>query len=249
MRILFSEELHKYHCPELPNLNFISVSTIIGKYHEKFDREAKAISSSKKTGKSKEQLLQEWDEANKVAVERGTKFHLSQEEALLKKKNVIKYDTDPSSNLKMSFDITQLKPGIYPELILYDLEHGIVGTADYVEIFPDKTFILEDYKTNKELSFSGFKVFDPSTNTRKEKKMYSPLTHLADCNGIHYSLQLSIYAYMLERAGYNLRPNGLTVHHILFDENNNPVDRVLYPINYLKKEVKSLFSHYLKSKK
>ena len=78
--------------------------------------------------------------------------------------------------------------------------------------------------------------------------MFPPIQHLGDCNGMHYMLQLSIYAYMLEKAGYKLRPQGLTIHHILFSQ-DKAFEVVEYPINYLKREVVSLLTHYKASKK
>lgn len=240
MNILFSEEEHRYWCPDFPELKFTSVSGVISALHEKFDAKKVAASYSKKTGISVEELLEKWQIENGQAIARGHKVHLQREEKTFKSKNnVHKYELD-IKGYKKGFDLDNLKPGIYPELIVHSGEHGLIGTADYVEIFEDNTFILEDYKSNKKLEFQGFPVYNSNLHKKIPKKMLSPISHLDDCNGMHYTIQLSMYAYMLEQFGYKLRPNGLLIRHILF-EGDEPVDEIPYPVNYLKKEVKDIF--------
>ena len=108
---------------------------------------------------------------------------------------------------------------------------------------------LPTHNTNEKLTFEGYPTFNPKTKKREEKKMFFPINHLGDCNGIHYTIQLSAYAYMLELTGLKLRPNGLTLHHIIFDEEDNHVDTIYYPLNYLKKEVFTLFTHFKRTNK
>lgn len=246
LTITFSEEQHKYACIELPEVNFTSVSTLINMYHEKFDSDTHAKRIAEREGVSKEEILAKWAAENLKAVTRGTKYHLQQEEKLYKNPKTKRHDTH--NGFKKAFDIYSLEPGIYPELIVYEIEHEIIGTADYVEIFSDNTFIVRDFKTNKELKLKGYMEFNSVTKTKSEKKMFAPLSHLGDCNFNHYSIQLSTYAYLLEQVGYRLRPNGLTINHILFDNEDNPVDVVDYPVPYLKKEVKALLTHFKKNK-
>jgi hypothetical protein len=245
--LLFNEEEHRYFWRDAPEKVLTSVSKVIGQYHEEFDKKAKSESSAKKKGTTPEILLEEWAEKNRKSVERGKAYHLFREEEAYKDKKKKTYKHGESNGLKEAFDITKLQQGVYPELMLYLPEFDLTGTADYVEIFDDKTFILEDYKTNEKLEFSGYMVFDTESKTRKEKKMFTPVNHLPDCKGFHYTLQLSIYAYMLEQAGYKLRPNGLTILHVLFSE-EKAFEVVKYPVNYLKKEVIALLNHFKNAK-
>ncbi len=247
MTLLFSEENHKYFFQEKPEVKLTSVSTLIGKYHEKFDTEKISAKTAKKRGVDQEELKSQWAQENKLSLVRGKSYHSSREDKLLKTgKNVIQPLEE--NGYKKAFDITKLKPGVYSEGILYHPFYGIVGTADIFEIFEDYTFKLGDYKTNKKLEFTGFPVYNPDTHARSPKKMFFPLNHLDDCNGIHYTIQLSSYAFMLEEAGYKLQEGGLYIEHILFEE-DEAVDIIHYPINYLKKEVKSLFEHYKQTNK
>lgn len=244
MTLVFNPEGHFYQWLEEPDIKLTSVSTLIGMYHEKFDSDKIAEKYSKKVGKTKEEVLEEWRATNEKSIQLGSSYHQRREDEYLSKNNVHKHSE--VGGVKQAFDITVLNPGIYPELIVYHPYYNIVGTADYVEIFPDNTFILKDWKTSKKLDFVGFPVYNPKTYRREPKKMFTPLTHLPDCNGSHYSLQLSSYSWMLEEAGYECKE--IILEHILFDEELNDIMVVEYPINYLKKEVRNLFEHYKNNK-
>ena len=67
--------------------------------------------------------------------------------------------------------------------------------------------------------------------------MLDPLQHLDDCNYIHYCLQISIYAWMLEQEGY-------VVRDLRFTHINKP-----YPVSYMKYEIENMFfpngEHYM----
>jgi hypothetical protein len=245
MTLLFSESDHRYFMPEMPEVKFTSVTKLIGMYHEEFDLEKMAERTAKKRGVTAEEIKAEWAAGNKASLDRGHLYHAHKEEKAYKRKDKPIFKAEiTQEGYKKAFDITDLKPGVYPELIVYLPEFGVLGTSDHVEIYEDFTFDVEDYKTNKKLEFTGYPVWNPKTMQREPKKMLTPLQHLDDCHGIHYSLQLSLYAYMLEEAGYTLRPNGLKIHHALFDESSNSVDLVTYPLNYLRKEVISLLKHF-----
>ncbi len=245
--LLFNEEEHKYFWKDYPEKELTSVSRLLAQYHEHFDADKMSVKVAEKRKTTPELILKEWKEENDKSIIRGKAYHAFREGEYYKDKKKSVFKHTENNGLKEAFDITRLKPGVYPELMLYLPEFDLTGTADYVEIFEDKTFILEDFKTNKELKFSGFMVFNPDSKTRSEKKMYPPISHLGDCNGTHYMLQLSIYAYILEQAGYKLRPNGLTIHHILFSE-DKAFESVPYPVNYLKKEVIALLNHFKNAK-
>ena len=73
----------------------------------------------------------------------------------------------------------------------------------------------------------------------------SPISHLEECNGNRYQLQLSLYAFFLEERGYKIEE--LTIHHVIFDEEDH-VNVIDYPVNYLRKEVISLCEHFKKTK-
>ena len=108
---------------------------------------------------------------------------------------------------------------IYSEINVYDPINLISGTID-VLLVKDDIFVIIDWKTNRnEIQFnSGYYKKDKATNeltdvwVPSKKYMYYPIDHLEDCSGVHYSLQLSLYASMVEQFGYVNK--GLILFHI-----------------------------------
>lgn len=111
---------------------------------------------------------------------------------------------------------------IYSEIGVFDPILLISGTIDILCI-KDTDFVILDWKTNRDgLKFeSGYYKKDKTTTpnqltnewVRKDEKMLPPLNHLAECNGSHYTMQLSIYARLVERI-LNIPCVGLGLCHI-----------------------------------
>lgn len=157
---------------------------------------------------------------------------------------------------------------IYSEIGVFDPELLISGTIDILCDRPTD-FVILDWKTNRGgLQFeSGYYKKDKTTIpnqltnewVRKNDKMLPPLNHLPECNGSHYSMQLSIYARLTERI-LNKPCTGLGLCHIgsPFVLNNygqpyrdvdgfhidpNGTDSVnWFRINYLKNEADAIFA-------
>lgn len=157
---------------------------------------------------------------------------------------------------------------IYSEIGVFDPELLISGTIDILCDRPTD-FVILDWKTNRSgLQFeSGYYKKDKTTIpnqltnewVRKNDKMLPPLNHLPECNGSHYSMQLSIYARLTERI-LNKPCTGLGLCHIgsPFVLNNygqpyrdvdgfhidpNGTDSVnWFRINYLKNEADAIFA-------
>lgn len=244
MTLIFQPDIHKYEIKEHPEINLISVSKLIDKVKQPFDSDLWSEKKAKERGITKEEVLEEWRVIKENALIKGSAYHEAYEKKLLKDKKT-HCSLLNEEGLKKAHDLKTLEIGVHPELILYNLNYEIVGTADIVEISPDKSFILSDHKTSKSIDFKGFMKFDPIDKRKHEVKMLSPLSKLGDCNGNHYSIQLSLYAWMLEQFGYKCKE--LILHHVIF-ENGEPCSIVNYPIPYLKKEVVNLLNWY-KSKK
>ena len=102
---------------------------------------------------------------------------------------------------------TQRGYTIYSEIGAYLMDYKISGTIDILCYKPDSFYIL-DWKTNRDgLKFeAGYYKKDKTTIPnqltnewiKKDEKMLAPLAHLDNCNGMHYTMQLSIYALMVE---------------------------------------------------
>jgi hypothetical protein len=99
--------------------------------------------------------------------------------------------------------------GVYVEFIIHNKEYLVAGQLDRLEVYPDKTFTIRDYKTDRYISFDGSYMSGKGQIVKKKNKYNFPCNHLYDCNGNKHTLQLSIYAYLLELQGYKLREGGL----------------------------------------
>lgn len=156
---------------------------------------------------------------------------------------------------------------IYSEIGAYLIDYLVSGTID-IFCYRPTDFVILDWKTNRDgLKFeAGYykkdKTIIPNQLTNEwipqpRKKMLPPVSHLADCNGMHYSLQLSMYAIMAEII-LGLPCHGLGLCHIgspwvtnkygqpLRDEEGYHVDPYgeetvnWFKINYLRNEVIAL---------
>ena len=97
---------------------------------------------------------------------------------------------------------------IYSEIAVFDPELLISGTIDILCDRPTD-FVILDWKTNRDgLKFeAGYFEKDKTTIPnqltniwhKKNEKMLPPLNHLDNCNGSHYTMQLSMYARLTER--------------------------------------------------
>ena len=96
---------------------------------------------------------------------------------------------------------------IYSEIGAFLIDYLISGTID-IFCYRPTDFVILDWKTNRDgLKFeAGYYKKDKSTIpnqltnewVKKKQFMLPPLNHLDDCNGMHYTMQLSLYALMSE---------------------------------------------------
>lgn len=96
---------------------------------------------------------------------------------------------------------------IYSEIGAFLIDYLISGTID-IFCYRPTDFVILDWKTNRDgLKFeAGYYKKDKSTIpnqltnewVKKRQFMLPPLNHLDDCNGMHYTMQLSLYALMSE---------------------------------------------------
>lgn len=117
---------------------------------------------------------------------------------------------------------TNLGYTIYSEIGAFLPEYLLSGTIDILCIRATD-FVILDWKTNRDgLKFeAGYFKKDKTTIpnqltnewVKKKQLMLPPLSHLDDCNGNHYALQLSTYAFMVSYI-LGLPCHGLGLCHI-----------------------------------
>lgn len=237
--LYFEEEGHKYTDTE--ENEYLSVTTMIGKYHAKFDDDYWARRKAKEQGKTIKQIKAEWAKIKEEACTRGTHQHNNLEDAIKdvsKFKDAIRYLEQVKSGRCITVaDIPNLIPKplnieefkeatnnkyeeiyrvfehytnlgytIYSEIGSFLIDYKVSGTIDILCYRPSD-FVILDWKTNRDgLKFeAGYYKKDKTTIpnqltnewVHKNEYMLPPLGHLEDCNGNHYSLQLSTYAFIV----------------------------------------------------
>lgn len=136
------------------------------------------------------QVIIEWDDINKTAVDKGSLFHKKKEDEVGKVEiGGNTYTVNKGINFSKN-----LACGIYHELFICDTLGVICGQVDKTIINTNKEVIIRDYKTNKKLDFTSF----------RDKRMKPPFTQFPDCNFYHYVWQLNMYATLFEDWGYKV---------------------------------------------
>lgn len=95
--------------------------------------------------------------------------------------------------------------------------------------------MIVTHNTNKKIDMHG--GFD--TKLKRTIKMKYPLNKLEDCNYYHYSLQLSTYAWMVQKLNPKYVIKNLILVHFDHDGNQH-----IYNIDYLKHEVERMLYEY-----
>ena len=98
--------------------------------------------------------------------------------------------------------------------------------------------LIVTHNTNKEIKTKG--AYNAATKGTVNMKY--PLNNLPDVNFYHYTMQLSTYAWMLQKINPNFVIKDLILNH--YDHNGN---NTLYHCDYLKKEVERMLYDYKKS--
>lgn len=238
--LYFQEDGHKYN-DTLGN-EYLSVTTLIHNYVNKFDEKYWLRKKAKEQGVSEKEIKKQWDRIKDESCKRGTAKHNGIEDAIKdvsQFKDAIKYLTmvesgrcvtvaDIPNLIPKPLDVERFKEAtgnkyeeiyrvfdfyiqrgytIYSEIALFLMDYLVSGTIDILCI-RDTDFVILDWKTNRDgLKFeSGYYKKDKTTIPNQltnewvptDKRMLPPLSHMQDCNGNHYTMQLSLYAIGVE---------------------------------------------------
>jgi CRISPR/Cas system-associated endoribonuclease Cas2 len=276
---LYNDKLHTYWVNGNENDKFVSVTTLIGQFHEKFDgafwgrykafeaiadkeafnMEKKVLLATKKWnddildryGIDKlefntkvNEILDGYETKKNVACERGTKFHLEQEQKFYTKE----IHKLPQYGLKGDFKCIpnhydlNVDKGIFPEYLIYKIsKDGVLKLAGQIDLLikdGNDIYIL-DYKSNEKIDQKSYF----NQNTKSSQMMFYPINNLPDCNYYHYVLQLSTYAWMVEQLNPNYIIKGLVLIHC------DHQDKVTtYNLDYHKDDVIRMLGYHKKQK-
>jgi 5-hydroxyisourate hydrolase-like protein (transthyretin family) len=212
---------------------------------KKFDRVLLELHSISEDDFNREQqaILDAWDAENRKSCERGTKIHADLENSFYKQGNNIdisKYQIGGKFTCIKDKTELDIENGIYPEyLISWTSTDGKLRVAGQIDLLVKKgnSIVIGDWKTNKEIKTKSFF----NNKTKASVKMKYPLNNLDDVNYWHYTLQLSTYAYMIQKLNPEFQIEDLVLVH--FDHDDN---MTVYHLPYLKDEVIKMLVYYKK---
>ena len=187
--ITLERESHKYNLATNPELEFISATTFVSQFFEKFDAEKVAkklvASSPKYMGMTVEDLLGLW----KDSATYGTLVHEQLENHILHQSELTELKAIQGMQWLNKFKMkSNFK--IYTEVIIYSEELKISGTIDLLLFDKNSdTYIIMDWKTSKKIDTKSY---------RNKMGILPETSDIPDTKFNHYALQLSLYRYLLE---------------------------------------------------
>lgn len=199
----------------------------------------------------KQEIWDGYRRAGEIGCERGALYHNTKE---LKFYEKTKHQLDEYNfsldNLKgdfacerHNFDLNREKAVLPEYLMYYSTQDGILniaGQADIVIKDGNDIYIL-DYKTNAK----GIKqkaYFDK--RKKKKQTMFYPVNNLDDHMLNHYTLQLSLYAYILQKINPMFNIKMLRLLHV-----DGAGKETIFDLEYLKEDVERMLKHYKKQLK
>ena len=212
---------------------------------KKFDKVLLELHGISENDFNREQqgILDEWDNENRKSCERGTKIHADLENSFYQKKkdiDISKFEIGGKFVCEKGRTALDLENGIYPEYLISRVsEDGKLRIAGQIDLLVKKgnKLTIGDFKTNKKIETKSFF----NQRTKQSVKMKFPLNNLDDTNYWHYCLQLSTYAWMLQKYNPEFEIEDLVMIH--FDHNDN---MTVYHLPYLKTEVIKMLNHFKK---
>lgn len=194
--IRFVDETHTYYVNGSSD-GYISTTTLVHSLFEKFDADnvIKKMRSSRRWKFSPyfrmtdDEIKKQWDNNRDFAANAGTEMHENLERFYNNEEH--ETDTKEFELFQMYLDDHSTLEPYRSEWVIYDEICKVSGSVDMVYSDPlnPGSFIIADWKRSKEIK----------TENRWATGVNKVTEHLEDCNFIHYSLQLSIYKYILEK--------------------------------------------------
>jgi CRISPR/Cas system-associated exonuclease Cas4 (RecB family) len=223
----FSEKKHEYR---VGKVRLRSVTEWVKSFFVPFDGKtiSKYVAASRRRKGEKvtaTQVRKEW----KAKADDGTLVHRDIELYIRGEKTIVDVDNERSLNGINYYDLKlrQRYPNaqFFPEVRIYSEELRLAGTIDLLIITSEGNAVIVDWKTNKEIT------------DRANNKNPHPVTGAyPDSNLLHYTLQLSVYAYILEKE-YGMSTERLCLAHLTLDECKEIV------VEYKKALVKEMIRH------
>jgi len=229
--IYYYDDTHTYLINN--EVKCVSGTTFIGRFYPPFEKEKIAYRVAKKRGQSVEEIIAEWDKKGKDASEYGTKLH-EYAESILKGLPLRRARTPLQKEnfplVKELIDqILKEYNVIGIEKIVFSSELKIAGTIDVLlEHKETGDIVIGDWKSNEKIKKTGYNQANP------------PIFYLSDSHIDKYSLQLSLYEYILKKEKYfEDRKFSRLIYHIR-------KKITTYPLKYHGDDIEKMIEYYIK---
>jgi ATP-dependent exoDNAse (exonuclease V) beta subunit len=194
---IFDPGLHKY---TYHGDVFQSVTQFIGEFHLPFDTEGKSKKKAEDTGFDQEWIKAEWKETNRYANEVGTEMHNYIENYYKRIYQEIPLNLDVVHRINKFNKIHvsklyKLEPLMF-EVKVFSKKWKKAGTIDALFMKDGKLYIL-DWKSNSKFTHDNHK-------DGRWQKLLWPFDSFYKNHHNEYSIQLSMYACILEEWGFEV---------------------------------------------
>jgi len=219
--VTYHDEPHKYY---VDGKELISVTTLIHQYQEKFDEEYWSDIKSNEYLIDNYLIKRGWNFINKKGTLKGSIIHDYAENLFQNK--IFKYPKDEIINT-FGFD------PIWDEYVITKKHVDKFYSDSYGKLIPIRTeFVVYDKESLiggmldalfYNVKYNEIQIFDWKTNKNftkscKNKHLLNELEFIEDCDLNIYSLQLSLYKYIIEK-NTNIK---LGKSYIVWFSHNNP---------------------------
>lgn len=199
----FDPKKHKY---TYNDIELESVTNFIKQFHKPFEKEYIAEKKAEEQGVPKEWIINEWNKLRDYGNYIGSETHKWIENYYNKIWTPLPDDEDIINRIN-KFNIIYGKhlyklENIKNEVKIFSLKYKLAGTIDALFLYRNNIYIF-DWKTNKR--------FDTDETILYKERLLSPFQDYYKSHLNEYSLQISLYALILEEWGINVA-GGYLVH-------------------------------------
>lgn len=233
--VRFVESTHTYYVKG-SSKGIVSTSGFVHAFFPHFDPDTalKAMRKSAKWAtnplntKTDQEIKAIWSESGKDASGKGTAMHLAIEQHLNGATDRIPPEVmkTPEWKYYMNFykDIKYSLEPYRTEWEVWDEEHKLTGSIDMIFKRKDGDFAIYDWKRSKEIKMEN-----------KWDNGLGPMSHLPNTNYWHYTLQLNVYRWFLQKH-YGLKVTELAI--VIFHPNNTNYQ--IFNLNILDDEIQDM---------
>lgn len=201
----FDPKLHRYTYEGEP---FISVTRFIQQFHKPFEQDYWSKKKAEQAGVPQDWILAEWKKLNDYANEVGTDTHQWIEDYFNQIWKPLPLNPDVLHRINKfnhiyAKHLYKLEPLKF-EVRVFSKRWKIAGMIDSLFVYRGKIYIL-DWKTNKDFT-------DDNHHKGTYEKLLAPFQDYYKNHLNEYSIQLSMYALILEEWGFQV--GGAYIVHI-----------------------------------